>query len=230
VSFHADGSVVLYPMLAANRRQERRGELLEQLSIEHGFRITRILDMTAHERDGKFLEGTGSLVLDRVNRIAYACISPRTDVDVLGDFAQQLDYEVVAFEALDAGGVPIYHTNVLMCVGTSFAAICSDCVREAERAAVVGALRTTGHEIVELSFAQLSEFAGNMLELRSARGETLIAMSQRALDSLSPQQRATLGRSGTLIAVSIPTIETHGGGSVRCMLAEVHLPKKSKPL
>jgi len=217
---------VLYPMLAANRRQERRGELLERLSIEHGFRITRILDLTAHERDGKFLEGTGSLVLDRVNRIAYACISPRTDVDVLGDFAQQLDYEVVAFEALDAGGVPIYHTNVLMCIGTNFAAICSDCIREAERAAVVGTLRTTGHEIVDLSFEQLSEFAGNMLELRSVRGEPLIAMSQRALDSLSPQQRATLGRSGKLIAAAIPTIETLGGGSVRCMLAEVHLPKK----
>jgi hypothetical protein len=226
VSFHADGSVVLYPMLAANRRQERRRELLERLSIEHGFRITRILDLTAHERDGKFLEGTGSLVLDRVNRIAYACISPRTDVDVLGDFAQQLDYEVVAFEALDAGGVPIYHTNVLMCIGTNFAAICSDCIREAERAAVVGTLRTTGHEIVDLSFEQLSEFAGNMLELRSVRGEPLIAMSQRALDSLSPQQRATLGRSGKLIAAAIPTIETLGGGSVRCMLAEVHLPKK----
>ena len=226
VSFHADGSVVLYPMLAANRRQERRRELLERLSIEHGFRITRILDLTAHERDGKFLEGTGSLVLDRVNRIAYACISPRTDVDVLGDFAQQLDYEVVAFEALDAGGVPIYHTNVLMCIGTNFAAICLDCIREAERAAVVGTLRTMGHEIVDLSFEQLSEFAGNMLELRSVRGEPLIAMSQRALDSLSPQQRATLGRSGKLIAAAIPTIETLGGGSVRCMLAEVHLPKK----
>ena len=226
VSFHADGTVVLYPMLAENRRQERRNDLLERLSVELGFRITRILDMTAHERDGKFLEGTGSLVLDRVNRIAYACISPRTDVDVLGDFAQQLDYEVVAFEALDAGGVPIYHTNVLMCIGTNFAAICSDCIREAERAAVVGTLRTTGHEIVDLSFEQLSEFAGNMLELRSVRGEPLIAMSQRALDSLSPQQRATLGRSGKLIAAAIPTIETLGGGSVRCMLAEVHLPKK----
>jgi len=228
VSFHADGTVVLYPMLAENRRQERRNDLLERLSVELGFRITRILDMTAHEREGKFLEGTGSLVLDRVNRIAYACISPRTDVDVLGDFAQQLDYDVVAFEAQDRGGTAIYHTNVLMCVGTGFAAVCSACIREAERAAVVGALRTTGHEIVELSLEQLAEFAGNMLELRSARGETLIAMSQRALDSLSPQQRSTLGRSGTLIAAAIPTIETLGGGSVRCMLAEIHLPKKGR--
>jgi hypothetical protein len=226
VSFHADGSVVLYPMLAENRRQERRADLLERLSVELGFRITRILDLTAHERDSKFLEGTGSLVLDRVNRIAYACISPRTDVDVLGDFAQQLDYEVVAFEAQDRGGTAIYHTNVLMCIGTHFAAVCSACIREDERDAVVGALRTTGHEIVDLSLEQLSEFAGNMLELRSTRGEPLIAMSQRALDSLSPQQRATLGRSGALIAAAIPTIETLGGGSVRCMLAEIHLPRK----
>ena len=129
VSFHADGSVVLYPMLAENRRQERRPDLLERLSVELGFRITRVLDMTAHERDGKFLEGTGSLVLDRVNRIAYACISPRTDIDVLGDFAQQLDYEVVAFEARDRASAAIYHTNVLMCIGTRFAAICSACIR-----------------------------------------------------------------------------------------------------
>jgi hypothetical protein len=226
VSFHADGSVVLYPMLAENRRHERRTELLEKLSVERGFRIARILDLTSHERQGKFLEGTGSLVLDRVNRIAYACISPRTDMDVLGDFAQQLDYEVVAFEALDGSGTPIYHTNVLMCIGTRFAAICSACIREDERRGVVDALRTTGHEIVDLSLTQLVEFAGNMLELRSARGENVIAMSKRALDSLSASQRAALERSGPIVAASIPTIETLGGGSVRCMLAEIHLPRK----
>lgn len=226
VSFHADGTVVLYPMLAENRRHERRTELLERLSVERGFRIARIIDLTCHERQGKFLEGTGSLVLDRVNRIAYACISPRTDMDVLGDFAQQLDYEVVAFEALDAAGTPVYHTNVLMCVGTRFAAICSACIRADERQGVLDMLRTTGHEIVDLSLAQLVEFAGNMLELRSARGENVIAMSKRALESLSASQRAVLERSGPIVAASIPTIETLGGGSVRCMLAEIHLPKK----
>jgi hypothetical protein len=226
VSFHADGSVVLYPMLAENRRRERRTELLEKLSVERGFRIARILDLTSHERQGKFLEGTGSLVLDRVSRIAYACISPRTDMDVLGDFAQQLDYDVVAFEAVDGSGTPIYHTNVLMCIGTRFAAICSACIREDERQGVVDALRTTGHEIVDLSLAQLVEFAGNMLELRSARGDNVVAMSMRALDSLSASQRAALERSGPIVAASIPTIETLGGGSVRCMLAEIHLPRK----
>jgi hypothetical protein len=227
VSFHADGTVVLYPMLATNRRQERRADLLETMSSRLGFRIARVLDLTHHEGGGKFLEGTGSLVLDRAHRVAYACVSPRTDLDVLGDFAQQLDYDVVAFEAADANGAPIYHTNVLMCVGARFAAICPDCIRADERGAVLDALRRTGHELVELSMEQLAAFAGNMLELRSARGSTVVAMSRTALDSLSAQQRATIERfGGPIVAAPIPTIETLGGGSVRCMLAEIHLPKK----
>jgi hypothetical protein len=227
VSFHADGTVVLYPMLAENRRQERRSELLETLSSRSGFRIGRVLDLTHHESGGKFLEGTGSLVLDRTHRIAYACVSPRTDLDVLGDFAQQLDYDIVAFEAVDANGAPIYHTNVLMCVGARFAAICPSCIREDERAAVLDALRSTGHEIVELTMEQLGAFAGNMLELRAAGGGRVVAMSHTALDSLTPQQRSTIERvGGPIIAAAIPTIETLGGGSVRCMLAEIHLPKK----
>jgi len=227
VSFHADGSVVLYPMLAPNRRAERRNDVLEALSASHGFRIARVLDLTAHESRGKFLEGTGSLVLDRVHRVAYACISPRTDLDVLGDFAQQLDYDVVAFEAVDAAGAAIYHTNVLMCIGTRFAAVCSACIREDERAAVIDALRTTGHFIIDLSMEQLAAFAGNMLELRSARSGRVVAMSTRARDSLSPQQRELIEQhAGPIVAAPIPTIETLGGGSVRCMLAEIHLPTK----
>jgi hypothetical protein len=227
VSFHADGSVVLYPMLASNRRAERRNDVLEELSKGHGFRITRVLDLTAHESRGKFLEGTGSLVLDRVHRVAYACVSPRTDLDVLGDFAQQLDYDVVAFEAVDAAGAAIYHTNVLMCIGTQFAAVCSACIREDERAAVIDALRTTGHAIVDLSMEQLAAFAGNMLELRSARADRIVAMSARARDSLSPQQRGLIElHAGPIVSAPIPTIEALGGGSVRCMLAEIHLPKK----
>ena len=227
VSFHADGLVVLYPMLAGNRRQERREDLLEALSSRHGFRITRVLDLTHHEGGGKFLEGTGSLVLDRVHRIAYACVSPRTDLDVLGDFAQQLDYEVIAFEACDAGAAPIYHTNVLMSVGTRFAAVCSASIREDERAGVLDALRSTSHAIVDLTLEQMAGFAGNLLELQSASSGTVVAMSSRALDVLTPQQRATLEEhGGPLVAAPIPTIETLGGGSVRCMLAEIHLPKK----
>jgi hypothetical protein len=227
VSFHCDGTVVLYPMLAENRRLERREDLLEALSAAHGFRVSRVLDLTHHESGAKFLEGTGSLVLDRVHRIAYASVSPRTDLDVLGDFAQRLDYEVVAFEAEDAGGAAIYHTNVLMCVGSRFAAICSECIRQDERPAVLDALRSTGHAILDLSLEQLANFAGNMLELRTARGELVVAMSTRARDALSAAQRALIAEhAGTIIAAPIPTIETLGGGSVRCMLAEIHLPRK----
>jgi hypothetical protein len=227
VSFHCDGTVVLYPMLAENRRLERREDLLEALSASHGFRVSRVLDLTHHESGGKFLEGTGSLVLDRVHRIAYACVSQRTDLDVLGDFAQQLDYEVVAFEAKDAGGAAIYHTNVLMCVGSRFAAICSQCIRQDERAAVLDALRSTGHAILDLSLEQLANFAGNMLELSTARGGLVVAMSTRARDALPAAHRALIEEhAGALIAAPIPTIEMLGGGSVRCMLAEIHLPKK----
>ena len=227
VSFHCDGTVVLYPMLAENRRLERREDLLESLSATHGFRVARVLDLTAHEGGGKFLEGTGSLVLDRTHRIAYACVSPRTDLDVLGDFAQRLDYNVVAFEAQDAGGAAIYHTNVLMCVGSRFAAICSECIRQDERAAVLDALHSTGHEILDLGMEQLASFAGNMLELRTVRDELVVAMSTRARDALSAAQRSLLEEcAGAIIAAPIPTIETIGGGSVRCMLAEIHLPRK----
>lgn len=227
VSFHADGTVVLYPMLALNRRLERRQDILEHLSTHSRFRISRVVDLTHHERDEKYLEGTGSLVLDRANRIAYACTSPRTDLDVLGDFAQQLDYEVVSFEATDANGVAIYHTNVLMCVGSRFAAICSAAIREDARASVLASLRNAGHEILDLSFEQMNAFAGNMLELRGVQGEALVAMSTTALQSLSSEQREVLTKyAGRIVSAPIPTIETLGGGSVRCMLAEIALPSK----
>ena len=227
VSFHADGTAVLYPMLAENRRAERRMDILEALSSQHGFRINRVIDLTHYERDNKALEGTGSLVLDRINRVAYACVSPRTDVDVLGDFAQQLDYELVVFEASDRSGVPIYHTNVLMCVGEKFAAVCVECIREDERAAVVSSLQSTGHKIVDLSFEQIEHFAGNMLEVRSHGGDKYLVMSQNALTALTSDQRERLeSLCGPILSAAIPTIETHGGGSVRCMLAEVHLTSK----
>jgi hypothetical protein len=223
VSFHTDGTVVLYPMLAGNRRLERRTEILQQLS-EGGLRINKTINLAAHEADEKYLEGTGSLVLDRVNRVAYACLSPRTDLDVLGDFAQQLDYELVTFDATDAG-VPIYHTNVLLCVGTRFAVLCTEVIASHEQAAVLHALRSSGHEVIEISVEQLRAFAGNMLELQTASGELCVALSQSAFDALAVPQRAALQRlSGTLVVASIPTIERVGGGSVRCMLAEVFLP------
>lgn len=227
VSFHADGSVVLYPMMAENRRLERRLDVIEALSAKHGFRASRVIDLTRHEQTGRFLEGTGSLVLDRVHRIAYACVSPRTDLDVLGDFAQQLDYDIVAFEALDAGGAAIYHTNVLMSVGERFAAVCTSAIREDERAAVLDTLQKSGRAVIDLTLQQMAGFAGNMLELGSSKHGSVIAMSERARQCLTPAQLHTLQEStGAIVATAIPTIERLGGGSVRCMLAEVHLPKK----
>jgi hypothetical protein len=227
VSFHSDGTVVLYPMLAENRRLERRLDLIEALNAEHGFHVVNTVDLTHREAEGKFLEGTGSLVLDRVNRIAYACLSPRTDMDVLGEFAQRLDYEVAAFEAFDAGGAAIYHTNVLMSVGTHFAAICGDCIESSRRDAVLGILRSSGRVVIELSFEQMNSFAGNMLELRTRTGATVVAMSDTARSSLSAEQSRQLEEAaGRIVCSPIPTIERLGGGSVRCMLAEVHLPRK----
>ncbi len=227
VSFHADGSVVLYPMLAENRRLERRLDVLEALSARHGFRTARVIDLTHHESTGAYLEGTGSLVLDRINRIAYACVSPRTDLDALGDFGQQLDYDIVAFEAHDANGAAIYHTNVLMSVGERFAAVCSSAIREDERAAVLKQLHASGRAVVDLTLEQMASFAGNMLEVGSSRTGSVIAMSTQALDALTVAQRTMLeANAGPILAVPIPTIEKLGGGSVRCMLAEVHLPRK----
>jgi hypothetical protein len=229
VSFHADGTVVLYPMLAENRRLERRLDLLEALSTKHGFHVSRIIDLTRHEHTGRYLEGTGSLVLDRIHRVAYACVSPRTDLDVLGDFAQQLDYDIVAFEANDANGQAIYHTNVLMSVGERFAAVCLSAIREDERDGVLNQLRGTGRAVVDLSHDQMNSFAGNMLELGSSLTGSVIAMSQRARDALTAEQRATLeSHAGPIVAAPIPTIEKLGGGSVRCMLAELHLPNKTR--
>lgn len=226
VSFHADGTVVLYPMLAPNRRLERRLDVIEALHARHGFHIARTIDLTHREAQEKFLEGTGSLVLDRINRIAYACLSPRTDMDVLGEFAQRLDYEIAAFEAFDAGGTAIYHTNVLMSVGARFAAICGECIEPGRRAAVLDLLRTSGRTVVDLSFDQMHSFAGNMLELGTADGGSVIAMSSAAQSSLTADQRAALeDAAGPIVGYAIPTIERLGGGSVRCMIAELHLPR-----
>ena len=226
VSFHHDGTVALYPMLALNRRWERRDEVLQQVVRNGRFRVSRTVDLTHRESEDKYLEGTGSVVLDRTHRIAYACSSPRTDLDVLGEFAQQLDYELMTFDAVDAGGRAIYHTNVLMAIGSGFAVVCSESIsNDAHRAAVLSKLRSTGHTIVEISQAQMAQFAANVLELTAPDGK-LIALSTTALRSLAPPQRRTLESHAALIPAEIPTIEQIGGGGVRCMLAEIHLPKR----
>ena len=229
VSFHGDGSVVLYPMLAPNRRLERREEIVQQVLRDGGFRATRRIDLTYRESQAKFLEGTGSLVLDRAHRVAYACASPRTDLDVLGEFAQLLDYDLMSFEASDGAGLPIYHTNVLMAIGERFAVVCGAAiVRDLHRDAVFSRLEATGHDIVDISLAQMAQFAGNVLELAPSQGP-VVAMSSRALDSFTAHQRRVLEAHANIVAAPIPTIERLGGGGVRCMLAEVHLPRAVEP-
>ena len=185
----------------------------------------RTVDLTHREAEGKFLEGTGSVVLDRAHRVAYASLSPRTDLDVLGEFAQLLDYELVTFEA-EAEARPVYHTNVVMAIGSRFAVVCGEAIaKPAHRAAVFNKLRADGHDIVDISLPQMLEFAGNMLELVSAGGGRVIALSTTAWRSLGEAQRRVLESHAEMIPVAIPTIERIGGGGVRCMLAELHLPK-----
>jgi hypothetical protein len=226
VSFHRDGTAVLYPMLAANRRLERREEILESVSLNGGFRVTRTVDLTHREAEGKFLEGTGSLVLDRVHRVAYASLSPRTDLDVLGEFAQVMSYELVTFESLDAERRPVYHTNVVMAVGSRFAVVCGEAIADARhRAAVFERLEAHGHRMIDITLEQMQEFAGNLLELAAPSGP-LIVLSTTAYRSLERLQRQALESFGLVILAAIPTIERVGGGGVRCMLAEVHLPKR----
>ena len=225
ISTHADGRVVLYPMEAENRRTERRMDVVEKLARDHGRLVSEVIDLSGHEAAGHYLEGTGSMVLDRANRVAYACLSSRTHFDPLGDFAQRLDYDVVAFDAVDQDGAPIYHTNVLMHVGERIAVVCDEAMpREEQRDAVLARLRDTGHAVIRLSYAQLYAFAGNMLELRNSDGERVLAMSQQAYDSLDDTQRAALGKDCRIVSAPIDNIEASAGGSVRCMLAEIHLP------
>jgi hypothetical protein len=225
VSFHDDGRVVLYPMEAANRRTERRSDIIDRLANDHGFQIVEVLDLSGHEAAEHYLEGTGSMVLDRSNRVAYACLSTRTQLDPLGDFAQRMDYDVVSFDAIDRNGVPIYHTNVLMNIGEAVAVICDEAIaRDDQRKAVLTRLRETGHSIVSLSYDQLDAFAGNMLELQNSDGDRVLAMSTQAWSSLTIDQREVLQGNAKIVHSPIDNIESSSGGSVRCMLAEVHLP------
>lgn len=226
VSFHHDGSVVLYPLSAPNRRPERREEVIEQAVCAGGFRVSRTVDLSYREAEGRYLEGTGSLVLDRAAHIAYAGLSPRTDLEVLGEFAQRLDYELVTFEAEDETARLVYHTNVVMTVGERFAVVCGEAIAAPpNRAAVLAKLAAGGHEIVDISLRQMRAFAGNCLEL-AAQGRKMIVLSATAWGALEPSQRSALARHGGILRVEIPTIERLGGGGVRCMLTEIHLPKR----
>jgi len=224
ISFHEDGSVFLYPMQAENRRLERK----VFNTIKEAFEAKQVYDLSYFEQQNQFLEGTGSMVLDRDNKLAYACISPRTNPEVLAEFCRISGYQTVSFHATDENGKAIYHTNVLMGIGDRFAVICLDSIPdETEKSAVKEALQQSGKEIVAISFGQMNAFAGNMLQLKSKSGESLLVMSETAFSSLKETQIKALEKYSTLIHTSLNTIETNGGGSARCMMAEVFLPVKT---
>ncbi len=228
LSFHHDGTMALYPMFAENRRLERR-EDMQAIVTRQGFVVERIKDFTFYEKEGKFLEGTGSMILDRDNHVVYAAISPRTNPEVLLSFCEAFSYRAVTFQANQTVGderLPIYHTNVMMCLTDKLAVVCLDSIDDAgERQALQGSLRATGKEIIEITEAQVGHFAGNMLALTNNRGVPHMIMSAAALHSLSAGQKKAIEAHYTIIASSLDTIEALGGGSARCMLAEIFLPK-----
>jgi len=215
---HADSVLVLYPMRVESRRRERREDMISFLQS----RYVKTVDLRSYEQDGRFLEGTGSLVLDRVNRIAYACRSQRTDDSLLREWGKLLNYRVISFSAFDHTGDFIYHTNVMMNIGAKFAVLCTESFGDAqERERVTKALHESKHEIVDISLGQLRSFCGNVLELKDSQGNSRIVMSQRAYNHFSDAQRSRLQSYGELIYCDISTIETYGGGGARCMLAEL---------
>ena len=226
ISFHTNGTVVTYPMYAPTRRQERRGDVFNILAKD--FDILNRIDFSGNEAQERFLEGTGSLVLDRLNRLAYACKSPRTDVGLLEEFCEWADYEKIQFDAVDATGQDIYHTNVMMAMGDDFVVICMDTIRdEQEKAQLEYYFRETEKEIINISLEQMNNFAGNMLQVENEAGKTYLVMSEQAFKSLLPEQILHIERHTTILHSPLYTIEKYGGGSARCMLAEVFLPKKS---
>jgi hypothetical protein len=225
ISFHEDAQVFLYPMFSENRRLERRDDIIFKLNDE--FRIGKVTDISFHEDQLIYLEGTGSMVLDRVNKIAYACLSVRTDEKVLADFCSRSGYQAVTFHATDTEGFPVYHTNVMMCIADRFAVICLEAIPyQAEKEMVVQQLSSNGHAIIEISLNQMNHFAGNMLQVQNTDGEKLLLMSEQAYLSLNTSQIQKLETYNRIIHSPLYTIEKNGGGSARCMLAEIHLEKK----
>ncbi len=221
VTFHQEGWLVTYPMYAPTRRLERREEVI-QVALQAGFRPARRLHLEVHEETGRYLEGTGSIVFDHVHRLAYACLSPRTDAQLLQELCDTLNYEPVVFRAVDARGQDIYHTNVMMVIGEQFAVVCLDTVsNEQERALLLEKLQQTRKEVIAISLEQMQAFAGNMLQVRNEADQTLLVMSEQAFRSLTSEQVQALERHTQLLYSPLYTIETYGGGSARCMMAEI---------
>ncbi len=222
LSTHHDGRVVLYPMYSAARRRERRHDVIE--ALRKNYRITEVLDYSAAEKDELYLEGTGSLVLDHENKIAYASLSQRTHAEVLRKFCDDFAYELIAFRSVSIDGRSIYHTNVMMCVGSKFALVgLATIPDESQRASVQNLLESTRKEVIALSAKQIAEFAGNAIELHNEK-EKLLVLSRRALAALTETQRQRVSEYARLIPLDLPTIEL-AGGSARCMIATIHLPR-----
>jgi len=229
VSFHGNGDVAKYPMFAENRRRERRDEVFIRLE-EEGFKIENIIDYSSAELEGVFLEGTGSIALDRVNRKAYCALSPRADEELFIEFCEDFEYTPVIFTAnqtVDGKRLAIYHTNVMMCLAENFAVICLDTIDDKkERKNVVRHLKQDGKEIISITESQMHQFAGNMLQLKGDYDKRYLIMSEAAHKSLTKTQIASIEKHCSILSSSLETIETCGGGSARCMMAEVFLPKR----
>ena len=222
ISTHHDGRIALFPMYSALRRKERRHDIVGELR-KH-YRVTEVIDYSVFEKKGCWLEGTGSLVLDHLNKIAYVSLSNRSDPKVIHRFADDFSYEPVTFTSIGSDGQPIYHTNVMMCIGTAFALVGLEMIlNKAERQQVRARLERSGKDIVELSPHQIENFAGNAIELHNRHGEKLLVLSKRAARALTGEQRARLSGYAHLVPLDLPTIEL-GGGSARCMIATIHLP------
>ena len=228
VSFHQDGTAVVYPMFAENRRRERRMAFFEELE-SRGFKINEVLDYSKAEDEAVFLEGTGSMILDRENQKAYCALSPRADEDLLIEFCEDMEFTPVifaAFQDVDGKRKPIYHTNVMMCIADEFAVICLECIDDKkERNNVKRHLKEDGKEIIEITEAQIHRFAGNTLQLKGANDKKYLVMSTTAQKSLTPEQIRRIQKHCEILSSDLNTIETCGGGSARCMIAEVFLPK-----
>ncbi len=222
ITFHKDGIVIVYPMYAPNRRPERGAEIIE--IIKKKFVVNQVLDLSHYEEQNRFLEGTGSIVFDHTNKIAYACFSPRTDKELFIETCDFLKYRGVCFHAEDIDDKPVYHTNVMMCIAEKLAVICLETItKKQERKAVIHSLLETDHEIVDISIGQMKKFAGNMLQLKNTNGKNVLVMSESAFDCLTVFQKEQLENDCEVIPLDIKTIETIGGGSVRCMIAEIFL-------
>jgi len=229
VSFHHDGTVVLYPMFAPSRRPERRRDIIEKLQTG-GFRVSRVIDLTHHENEGRFLEGTGSVVFDHADHLAYANLSPRTNSDVLNELCGILGYKPVTFQSTYESGDPIFHTDMMLSIGDRFAIFCGESISDAsQRRRVLDSLKGTGREIISIDRQQIEQFTGNVLQLQTKNGGSVLAISTAACLSLRPEQRDAIQKFAPLVESPLPVFEGIGRGSARCMMADVHLPRNSGP-